>query len=114
MMDPRLFLLGIAAPLLVLSATAADSVAHTAQIQSDKLHATIADNEAFGTNHSAGYNGVAELRLAGDTKNLFVPGVAGLNFEHIFSGDRGSFDWNIFEPRRAPMRLIRRSPTRVE
>jgi hypothetical protein len=40
--------------------------------------------------------------------------MAGLNFEHIFSGDAGSFGWNIFEPRRAPMQLIRRSPTCVE
>jgi len=75
----------------------------------------IADNEAFGPIHRPGYNGVAELKLtAPGSKNLFVPTVAGLNFEHIFSGDGQSFGWNIFEPRRAPMQLVRRSATRVE
>jgi hypothetical protein len=87
---------------------------HTARIESDKLRLIIADNEAFGTNHRAGYNGVAELIRGSDARGLFVPQVAGLNFEHIFSGDAESFGWNIFEPRRAPMRLARRSPTSIE
>jgi len=88
---------------------------HTARLQTDDLRVVIADNEAFGTTHRAGYNGVAELMMiAPGAKNLFVPSVAGLNFEHIFSGDAQSFGWNIFEPRRAPMQLIRRSATRVE
>jgi len=86
---------------------------HTARIDSERLHILIADNAAFGTNHRAGYNGVAELKR-GEGPNLFVPQVAGLNFEHIFSGDVESFGWNIFEPRRAPMRLTRRSPTSIE
>jgi hypothetical protein len=88
---------------------------HTARLQTDSLRVVVADNEAFGANHRAGYNGVAELQLAAlGAKNLFVPSVAGLNFEHIFSGDAQSFAWNIFEPRRAPMQLVRRSATRVE
>ncbi len=87
---------------------------HSAQLRSDKLQAVIVDNEAFGTSHRAGYNGVAELMLAGDKRNIFVPQVAGLNFEHIFSGDAESFGWNIFEPRRAPMQLVRRSASRIE
>jgi len=88
---------------------------HTTRIESDKLRLIIADNEAFGAHHRAGYNGVAELLLAKPgAKNLFVSTVAGLNFEHIFSGDAESFGWNIFEPRRAPMRLARRSSTSVE
>jgi hypothetical protein len=37
-----------------------------------------------------------------------------LNFEHIFSGDAASFGWNIFEPRRAPMQLIRLADDKVE
>ena len=37
-----------------------------------------------------------------------------LQHEHIFSGDSQSFGWNIFEPRRAPMQLVRRSANRVE
>jgi len=87
---------------------------HVARLQTDKLRVVIADNEAFGPAHRAGYNGVAELVRGSDTRNLFVPQVAGLNFEHIFSGDAESFGWNIFEPRRAPMRLVQHSPARVE
>jgi hypothetical protein len=85
-----------------------------ARVESDKLRVTIADNEAFAPTHRAGYNGVAELSLSSEARNLFVPQYAGLNFEHIFSGDGQSFGWNIFEPRRVPMRLIRRSTTRIE
>jgi len=89
--------------------------AHTARLDSASLHLVVADNEAYGAEHRTGYNGVAELRLVGDNqKNLFVPLYAGLNFEHIFSGDADSCNWNIFEPRRAPMQLIRRSRNEVE
>lgn len=78
------------------------------------LRAVVANNEAYGPVHRAGYNGLAELSLAGNHPNVFVPYYAGLNLEHIFSGDAASFGWNIFEPRRAPMRLTRISPTRIE
>jgi hypothetical protein len=88
---------------------------HTARLDTTNLQVVIADNELFGAEHKAGYNGVAELRRgANDTKNLFVPNYAGLNLEHIFSGDATSYGWNIFEPRRAPMQLIRHSTNRVE
>jgi hypothetical protein len=90
-------------------------IEHTARVQTDTLQAVIADNEAYGAEHRAGYNGVSELRLASvNEKNLFVPSYAGLNFEHIFSGDAASFGWNIFEPRRTPMQLVRLSDTKVE
>jgi len=88
---------------------------HAARIDSDKLRIVIADNEAYGTEHKGGYNGVAEWRLGtGNTKNLFVPSYAGLNLEHVFSGDATSYDWNIFEPRRIPMQLVRLSTNSVE
>ncbi|MCL4785613.1 MAG: hypothetical protein KJ070_02295 [Verrucomicrobia bacterium] len=88
---------------------------HTARVETDLLQVVIADNEAYGSEHRAGYNGISELWLkAGDARNLFVPLYAGLNFEHIFSGDSASFGWNIFEPRRAPMQLVRLSDTKVE
>jgi len=91
------------------------AVEHTARLETDRLRVVIADNEAYGSDHRAGYNGVAELRLKpGDEKNLFVPNYAGLNLEHVFSGDATSFGWNIFEPRRSPMELIQRSKRRVE
>lgn len=51
---------------------------------------------------------------APEAKNLFVPQYAGLNLEHIFSGDSQSFGWNIFEPRRSAMQLVRRSANRIE
>jgi hypothetical protein len=88
---------------------------HAARLDTEKLRVVIADNEAYGPEHKGGYNGVAELRLGpGDSKNLFVPSYAGLNLEHIFSGDATSFGWDIFEPRRVPMQLLRHSPNRVE
>jgi hypothetical protein len=91
------------------------AVEHTARLDATALHVVIADNEAYGPHHAAGYNGVAELRSgSGNARNLFVPDYAGLNLEHIFSGDAESFGWHIFEPRRSPMRLVRPSPIRVE
>lgn len=88
---------------------------HTALLETGTLHVVIADNEAFAPTHLAGYNGVAELRLAGANQpNLFVPLYAGLNLEHIFSGDAASYGWHIFEPRQAPMELRRMSKRRVE
>lgn len=88
---------------------------HTARLETSKLRAVIADNEAYGATHRAGYNGVAELCLRpGEQTNLFVPLYAGLNLEHVFSGDATSFGWNIFEPRRAPMQLVQHSRKRVE
>ena len=88
---------------------------HTVRVDTDVLRAVVADNERYGDQHQPGYNGVSELR-SGPThqKNLFVPLYAGLNFEHIFSGDSRSYDWQIFEPRRARMQLVRASTNRVE
>lgn len=65
--------------------------------------------------HRAGYNGVAELALVGQpAPNLFVPLYAGLNLEHVFSGEAASFAWDLFEPRRSPIQLAQRSPDFVE
>ena len=113
--DKRRFAVANGAELFVDDVLLFEPVAeHTARIDTDKLRVLFADNEAFGANHRAGYNGVAELTLANDPRNLFVPQVAGLNLEHIFSGDAASFGGNPFEPRRAPMRLARRSPASIE
>ena len=88
---------------------------HTARLDTDKLQVVMTDNEAYGAEHKGGYNGVAELRRGpGNPKNLFVPNYAGLNLEHIFSGDAASFGWHIFEPRRFPMQLSRLTTNRVE
>lgn len=88
---------------------------HTARLETSKLRAVIADNEAYDPTHRAGYNGVADLRLVGGNEtNLFVPLYAGLNLEHIFNGNAESFGWDIFEPRRAPMKLFYHSRKGVE
>ncbi|MDD4871461.1 MAG: hypothetical protein PHR77_12960 [Kiritimatiellae bacterium] len=92
----------------------AESKENKVSIETKNLRVVIADNQAYGIQHRAGYNGVSELYLTGTTNNLFVPTVAGLNFEHIFNGDVGSFGWDKFEPRRAPMQLIQSSSNRVE
>lgn len=104
---------------ILLSLTAAygadSTTEHTARLDTASLQLVIADNEAYGAEHKGGYNGVAELRLGpGEHQNLFVPSYAGLNLEHIFSGDAETYNWNIFEPRRLPMQLIRHSTNRVE
>ena len=108
-----ILILVILGDCVALHAADAKAQAQTVSIGTTGLRAVFCDNEAFGI-HRAGYNGVAELSLAGEEKNLFVPQVSGLNLEHIFSGDAASFAWNIFEPRRAPMKLLVHSTTRVE
>ena len=72
------------------------------------LTAIIGDNSAAG-DHRAGYNGLWSLTHRTEPGNLFVPTVAGLNFEHIFDGhqDLTMGDDVFFEPRRAPMEFKR-------
>ena len=80
------------------------------------LTAIIGDNAASGM-HRAGYNGLWSLTHRTEPANLFVPIVAGLNFEHIFDGDRIDKDKSqrvFFEPRHAPMTFRRISDTEAE
>lgn len=80
------------------------------------LTAVIGDNAAAGM-HRAGYNGVWSLTHRTEPTNLFVPAVAGLNFEHIFDGDRRDRDGTrtiFFEPRNAPMTFRRVSDIEAE
>ncbi|HZO53942.1 MAG TPA: hypothetical protein VFB63_14605 [Bryobacteraceae bacterium] len=55
--------------------------------------------------HRAGYSGVAVLRHKHRAENLFVPGIAGLNFEHILDGTAHADRKTQFEPRNWPMEL---------
>lgn len=80
-------------------------------ISAGDLGAVFIDNEAYGENHKAGYNGISELRHSAQDSNLFVPFYAGFNLEHIFAGDSLT---NLFEPRRVPMELKRLSKNSVE
>ena len=108
----------VAATLGMMAATGYGTdfaLSHTATLDTPMLRVVVADNEPYGPKHQPGYNGVAELRLErDDSPSLFVPLYAGLNLEHIFSGNAASFGWHIFEPRRVPMQLVRHTPNRVE
>ena len=75
------------------------------------ITATFIDNSAFGEQHRAGYNGIAELRHSAQESTLFVPLYAGFNIEHIFGGDSLI---ELFEPRRHPVELERLSDTQVQ
>src|ERR1041385_6457997 len=80
------------------------------------LTAIIGDNAAH-EQHRAGYNGVWSLTHRTESTNLFVPTVAGLNFEHIFDGDHFDRDRTntiFFEPRNARMTFRQLSETAAE
>lgn len=62
-------------------------------------------NDAVLPNHRAGYSGVAKLTHTKRKENLFVPGIAGLNFEHILDGSIPPDRNAQFEPRNHPMEL---------
>jgi hypothetical protein len=80
------------------------------------LTAIIGDNDAKGE-HRAGYNGLWSLTHKTEPTNLFVPTVAGMNFEHIFDGETldppGASDI-FFEPRKAKMTFKKLSATAAE
>jgi hypothetical protein len=85
-------------------------------LRAGDLTAVVGDNAAAGK-HRAGYNGLWSLTHRREPINLFVPEVAGLNFEHIFDGhqrDPGRSRRIFFEPRHAAMELRQISQTEVE
>jgi len=89
--------------------------AHQARLQAGDLEIVIADNEAFGDDHRAGYNGIALLRHRSEPRPLFPLHIAGLNLEHIFDGTgRQEAREEFFEPRNAPMHLRQLSPLSAE
>ncbi|WP_145179149.1 hypothetical protein [Gimesia aquarii] len=69
--------------------------------------AIVVDNAAVDIKelpgHRAGYNGLALLKHRDQSDNLFVPSLAGLNFEHIHDGTPTLKE--KFEPRKFPMQL---------
>ncbi|MBL4884704.1 MAG: hypothetical protein JKY95_09250 [Planctomycetaceae bacterium] len=81
---------------------------HYVILRHNDIEAIIADNNAINddvlSNHRSGYSGVVSLKHTKQKRNIFVPGIAGLNYEHIHDGT--TQERNIlFEPRNAPMEL---------
>lgn len=74
------------------------------------IEAVIVDNRAVDDavlpGHKAGYHGVGALRHERQPRNLFVPSVSGLNFEHIHDGTVQPRNL-LFEPRNVAMELRR-------
>jgi hypothetical protein len=72
------------------------------------VRAVIVNNQAVDDavlpGHRAGYSGVASLTHRRQSRNLFVPSYAGLNYEHIHDGTVQPREI-LFEPRQAPMEI---------
>ncbi len=79
-------------------------------LKNSDLEATFVDNQSFGSEHKPGYNGIAKLFHSAQDSSPFVPFYAGFNLEHIFGGDSLV---QLFEPRKNPMSLYRKSENEV-
>lgn len=81
---------------------------HHVTLERGDITAIMVDNAALDLpelpGHRAGYNGVASLKHRLRPSNLFVPPIAGLNFEHIHDGTAEGLKAK-FEPRVFPMEL---------
>jgi hypothetical protein len=80
------------------------------------LTAIIGDNDAQDK-HRAGYNGLWSLIHRSEPSSIFVPGVAGMNLEHIFDGetlDNKAETKLFFEPRLAKMTFKKISDSEAE
>jgi hypothetical protein len=97
-----------------LCAASPDSTPSHATLKAGDLTTVVGANSSEGE-HRAGYNGVWSLRHTAGTRSVFVPAVAGLNFEHIVTGEHLDSDSKLFfEPRNAPMSLKQLSETEAE
>ena len=106
----------LGAPFVLLSSSRAaspDKKPGYAELRAGNLAAVIGDNSAMGE-HRAGYNGVWSLRHSTSTRSVFVPAVAGLNLEHIVTGEQLEDGRIFFEPRNAPMSFAQLSDSEAE
>ncbi len=83
------------------------------RLQAGELTAVIGDNSGTDTQRP-GYNGVWSLQHAAADRSLFVPGISGLNLEHIVNGTTLDDDAVFFEPRRAAMTVKQTSDQSCE
>lgn len=81
------------------------------RLEKGEIEVVFADNSAFGEQHRAKYNGIAELYHSAQDSSIFVPLYAGFNLEHIFGGDSLV---ELFEPRNHPMQLYQVSDSEVQ
>ncbi len=81
---------------------------HFVALERGELRVVLVDNAAVDNEtlprHRAGYNGIGLLSHTRQKENLFVPGIAGLNFEHIHDGTAVGLV-EKFEPRKFPMEI---------
>lgn len=108
----RHFLCQATAAALASTARAESKASHTTLSAGD-LTAVIGENSAEGQ-HRAGYNGLWSLQHAKGARSIFAPPIAGLNLEHIVTGEHLEDSKTFFEPRNAPMSLTRLSDTEAE
>lgn len=90
-----------------------DENAGHATLTAGDLTAVIGDNSADGE-HRSGYNGVWSLKHSAGTRSVFVPAIAGLNLEHIVTGELLEDGKIFFEPRNAPMSFKQLSDSAAE
>ena len=82
----------------------------SATLTTGDLSVTFVDNQSWGDQHKAGYNGIASLVHRAEQKSPFVTQYAGFNLEHIFGGDILE---ELFEPRKHPMELFQSDSNQV-
>lgn len=96
----------IGGPLAVsgwgLSAATPEGRPRSAHLHAGELTAVVGDNSA-ADGHRGGYNGIWSLRHAAGPRSVFVPAYAGLNLEHLVTGEHLDDEKAFYEPRNAPL-----------
>lgn len=100
----------LAAAFVVTTACALGADKPYVVLERAGVRAVIVNNQAVKDevlpDHREGYSGVASLTRQRQSRNLFVPAYAGLNYEHIHDGTVQPREI-LFEPRNAPLEIRR-------